>query len=85
MGFILVNLSRLGHKDEPLILSSQANPVFYVDDQINKHLSIVLSSAPRGIRTEENDEVEEIEELSTPLMEDLDSNGFDYVKATSLH
>ena len=83
LGFILVNLSRLGQKDEPFILASQANPVFYVDDPMNKDLSVVLSSTPRGIHAEENDEVEEIEELSTPHTEDLDNDGFDCVEATT--
>ena len=84
LGFILVNLSRIGHKDEPFILASQANPVFYVDDPINKQLSVVLSSDPRGLHTnEENKEVEEIEELNTPQTELLGSDGFDCIKATT--
>ena len=83
LGFILVNLSRLGHKDDHFILASQAKPVFYVDDPRDKHLSIVLSSDPRGIHTEEYDEVEEIEELSTPQIEVLDSDEFDSLEATT--
>jgi hypothetical protein len=83
LGFILVNLSRLGHKDEPFILASQANPVFYVDDPLNKHLSVVLSSDPRGIHTEEDDEVEELEELSTPHVDVLECDGFDCTEATT--
>ena len=71
------------HKDDPFILASQANPVFYVDDPINKHLSIVLSSNPRGVHTAEYDEVEEIEELSTPYTEALDSDTFDCLEATT--
>ena len=66
LGFILVNRSRLGHKDDPFILASQANPIFYVDDPINKHLSVVLSYDPTWIHTEEYDEVKEIKELRTP-------------------
>ena len=84
LGFILVNLSRLGQKDDPFILASQANPVFYVDDPMNKQLSVVLSADPRGIHIdEENNEVEEIEELTIPQKEVLNSDGFDCIEATT--
>ena len=34
LGFTCVNLSKVGHKDDHFILTSQANQVFYVDDQM---------------------------------------------------
>ena len=34
LGFILVDLNRLGYKSDPFILASQAKQVFYVNDQI---------------------------------------------------
>nr|KAJ0194071.1 hypothetical protein LSAT_V11C800415350 [Lactuca sativa] len=36
IGYTLVELGRLGHKDDPFLLSSQARQVFYVIDQLNK-------------------------------------------------
>ncbi|KAI9121876.1 hypothetical protein K1719_007266 [Acacia pycnantha] len=35
-GFVSVDLQRLGHRDEPFILASQAKQVFYVTDPANK-------------------------------------------------
>ena len=32
LGFTYVNLSKVGHKDDPFILASQANQMFYLDD-----------------------------------------------------
>ena len=43
-GFTLVDLHRVGYKDEPFILASQAKQVFYVTDPENKKLSIILQS-----------------------------------------
>ncbi|KAI9119962.1 hypothetical protein K1719_008931 [Acacia pycnantha] len=43
-GFVRVDLQRLGHRDEPFILASQAKQVFYVTDPANKRMSIVLQS-----------------------------------------
>ncbi|XP_057446719.1 uncharacterized protein LOC130738643 isoform X1 [Lotus japonicus] len=42
MGFIQVDLNRVGYKDEPFILASQAQQVFFVSDPADKKLSIVL-------------------------------------------
>nr|GEW28931.1 hypothetical protein [Tanacetum cinerariifolium] len=42
MGYTLVDLNTLGHKDDPFILSSQERQVFYVKDRIDKKLSIVF-------------------------------------------
>lgn len=50
MGYTLVELSRLGHKDDPFILASQARKVFYVEDQLDKKLSIVLMTPPKNYR-----------------------------------
>nr|GEV57993.1 hypothetical protein [Tanacetum cinerariifolium] len=36
LGYTLVDLNSLGHKDDPFILASQARQVFYVNDQIDK-------------------------------------------------
>jgi hypothetical protein len=46
LGYTLVELSRLGHKDDPFILGSQARQVFYVTDQLDKKMSIVIKNPP---------------------------------------
>ncbi|RVW64870.1 hypothetical protein CK203_066167 [Vitis vinifera] len=42
-GFTLVDLSKIGHKSDPFILATQAQQVFYVEDQVDPRWSIVLS------------------------------------------
>ena len=44
MGFTRVDLERVGYKDEPFILASQAKQVFFVTDPVDKRWSIVLSA-----------------------------------------
>ena len=43
-GFLQVDLNRVGYKDEPFILASQAKQVFYVTDPTSTKWSIVLLS-----------------------------------------
>ena len=50
LGYTLVELNRLGHKDDPFILASQARQVFYVKDQLDKKMSIVLMTPPKNYR-----------------------------------
>ncbi|KAL6529054.1 hypothetical protein OROHE_014798 [Orobanche hederae] len=50
MGYTLVELNRLGHKDDPFILASQARQVFYVKDQLDKKMSIVLMTPAKNYR-----------------------------------
>ncbi|GKD64878.1 hypothetical protein Tco_1306986 [Tanacetum coccineum] len=42
LGYTLVDLNSLGHKDDPFILASQARQVFYVKDQIDKKIVYCL-------------------------------------------
>ena len=42
LGFMRVNFNKLGYKDEPFILASQAQQVFYVSDPVDTNWSIVL-------------------------------------------
>ncbi|XP_052289966.1 uncharacterized protein LOC127899867 [Citrus sinensis] len=46
-GLTLVNLNRIGHKDDGFILASQPTQVFYVEDQLDPRWSIVIVT-PRG-------------------------------------
>ena len=43
-GFMLVNFNKVGYKDEPFILASQAQQIFYVTDPVDVNWSIVLLS-----------------------------------------
>ena len=43
-GFVQVDLSKLWYKDDPFILASQAQQVFFVPDPAKKNWSIVLQS-----------------------------------------
>lgn len=48
LGFTLVDLQRLGHKSYLFILTSQANQVFYVLNQIDKKWLVVCQMPRRG-------------------------------------
>ncbi|XP_075497779.1 uncharacterized protein LOC142535021 [Primulina tabacum] len=41
-GFTLVNMNKIGHKNDSFVLASQVNQVFYIDDLLQKGWSIVL-------------------------------------------
>ena len=49
MGFTLVDLQRIGYKDEPFILAAQARQVFYVEDPNDSRWSVVLQGKTIGI------------------------------------
>ncbi|RVW32350.1 hypothetical protein CK203_087511 [Vitis vinifera] len=44
LGFTLVDFSKIAHKSDPFILTSQAKQVFYVQDQLDPRWSVVLST-----------------------------------------
>ena len=48
LGFILVDLNRLGYRSDPFILASQAKQVFYVNDQIQIKWCIVCHMSIRS-------------------------------------
>ena len=43
-GFVSVDLSKVGYKDDPYILASQVRQVFYIADPSKKNWSIVMQS-----------------------------------------
>ncbi|KAL8530732.1 hypothetical protein ACS0TY_007680 [Phlomoides rotata] len=47
LGFTLVNLNRIGFKDDSFILASLAKQVFYIEDPINQAWSVVLATLSR--------------------------------------
>ncbi|GJX11198.1 hypothetical protein Tco_0201057, partial [Tanacetum coccineum] len=70
LGYTLVDLNSLGHKDDSFILASQARQVFYVKDQIDKKLSIVFRTPTKNYK-DTYDEVDE--EFSTVIHEHNDN------------
>ena len=70
LGYTLVDLNSLGHKDDPFILASQARQVFYVKDQEDKKLSIVFKTPTKNYR-DTYDDVDE--EFSTVIHEQNDN------------
>ncbi|KAI5312684.1 hypothetical protein L3X38_041858 [Prunus dulcis] len=43
LGFTLVDLSKIGHRNDEFVLASQVKQLFFVDDQMHCGRSIVLS------------------------------------------
>nr|GEU84825.1 hypothetical protein [Tanacetum cinerariifolium] len=70
LGYTLVDLNSLGHKDDPFILASQARQVFYVKDQIDKKLSIVFRIPTKNYK-DTYDKIDE--EFSTVIPEHNDN------------
>ena len=57
LGFILVDLNRVGHKSDSFILASQAKQVFYIPDLANPKWSVVcFMPIKRGIFKMKNDD-----------------------------
>ena len=64
LGFTLVDLNKVGYKDEPFIMVEQARQVFYVQDPCNSTLSMVLQGRPIGISDHNDDSTLDICEMS---------------------
>lgn len=47
-GFTLVDFSNVVRHNEPFILASQADQVFYVEDPIEPHWKVVISTSARA-------------------------------------
>ena len=56
LGFTLVDFSKVAHKSDPFILASQAKKVYYVQDELNPRLSIVLSTPQQDFIERANDD-----------------------------
>jgi len=63
MGFTLVDLNKVGYKEEPFIMAKQARQVFYVRDPCDSRLSVVLQGRPIGIREHNDDSTLDINEM----------------------
>lgn len=71
LGYTLVELDRLGHKDDPFILASQARQVFYVKDQLDKKKSIVFMTPPKNYRDAYADVDEEFSTVVLPQNDNI--------------
>ncbi|KAI5334231.1 hypothetical protein L3X38_024364 [Prunus dulcis] len=47
LGFTLVDLSKIGHRNDQFVMASQVKPVFYVDDPMHHGWLVVLSMPNR--------------------------------------
>ena len=68
LGFIRVDFNRVGYKDEPFILASQAQQVFYVPDPVDKKWSIVLLSNKINANIDGENIEEDIEVEDNPFL-----------------
>ena len=74
LGFILVDLNRLGYKSYPFILASQVKQVFYVNDQIQTKWFIVCHMPTRSNLNQINkDEVNNVTEYP-PFTKEFPTN-----------
>ncbi|XP_070662297.1 uncharacterized protein [Malus domestica] len=72
-GFTLVNFNRLGFKEDPFILASQALQAFYVEDTIEKDWHVVVRMQPRDLF----DVLEDNDALDDYAIPDLDDRLLD--------
>ena len=65
MGFTLVDLQRIGYKDEPFIMAAQARQVFYVEDPTDSRWSVVLQGKISGIPPDTDASTLDVNEMAT--------------------
>ncbi|XP_057418342.1 uncharacterized protein LOC130712526 [Lotus japonicus] len=87
-GFIQVDFKRVGFKDDPFILASQAEQIFYVPDPADSKRSIVLLSNKINVNNDDGQYIQEdnaIEDdpflgISQPVDTDSDEDDSYYVR-----
>ncbi|CAL9006080.1 unnamed protein product [Prunus brigantina] len=57
LGFTLVDLSKIGHRNDQFVLASQVKQVFFVDDPMHRGWSVVLSMPNREYNDAIGDDV----------------------------
>ncbi|KAK1384152.1 hypothetical protein POM88_021887 [Heracleum sosnowskyi] len=68
-GFVRVDFSKIGYKDDSFIMATQAQQVFYVTDPIDKKWSIVVLSNKLNNSYQINDGVdEEVDNVDDPFV-----------------
>ncbi|KAL2903692.1 Odorant receptor 46a isoform A [Bienertia sinuspersici] len=65
LGHTTMNMNKIGQKEDPYILASQAKQVFYVTDPCDKRKSVAVTSKPRHV-IDINDDNISYEERFTP-------------------
>ena len=61
----MVDLQRIGYKDEPFIMAAQARQVFYVEDPSDSTWSIVLQGKTSGIPADTDQATLDVNEIPT--------------------
>ncbi|KAA0032510.1 transposase [Cucumis melo var. makuwa] len=56
LGYVLVDLNRVGHKSNSFIQESQAKQVFYVEDLSDARWSVILTPPQRDFEDRYNDD-----------------------------
>ena len=84
LGFNLVDLNKVGHKEEPFIMAIQVKQVFYVTDPSDKRWSIVLQGRSNNVGDEFEDSIDIMDtpSLSTCLPTFNGEDDVDYVHVT---
>ncbi|KAI5317900.1 hypothetical protein L3X38_037607 [Prunus dulcis] len=57
LGFTLVDLSKIGHRNDQFVLASQVKQIFFVDDPMHRGWSVVLSMPNREYNDVIGDEI----------------------------
>ncbi|XP_077232589.1 uncharacterized protein LOC143869927 [Tasmannia lanceolata] len=74
LGFTLVNLNHC-RKDDPFVLASQVEQVFYVEDPTDKHWHVVRKTTPRDFfdtpEEDYRDDFEPVDESDAPCTDNL--------------
>ncbi len=66
LGFTLVDLKRIGHKNDPFIFASQARQIFYVEDPENSRWSCVVDNSHEIKGTSNEDSTDQVMSLHFP-------------------
>ncbi|KAL9232880.1 hypothetical protein vseg_007943 [Gypsophila vaccaria] len=67
MGFTLVDVNVIGHKDDPFILASQAKQIFFIKDPLNNGRSVVRYGKRRILGIDGAIDEEEYDQFDEPF------------------
>ena len=80
VGCTLVNLSKIGHKEDPFVLASQVKQVFYMTDPSDKRMSVVITPRSRIAIYDVDEDVTFEEKTLTKFEDDIDDTPSMYVR-----
>ncbi|XP_029126273.1 uncharacterized protein LOC114915575 [Cajanus cajan] len=82
LGFTLVDLNKVGYKDEPFIMAYQARQIFYVKDPCNEKWSVVLEGRTmHGTHEDESLDMHETPSFSSRSFGPIADNEVDEIHA----